>query len=165
MNLAEELLFRLSRRRLRKTPAADATVQRSKTPAAYAQWRDQELQQHLAGFPCDTLAGKQVLDFGCGEGALAFYVSARYGVAGVLGLDISAESIASARKRLESAPDPRVTFRLAEDPGRVDGDDDSIDVKRPVIGALRRAGAGDKADRQEKERSHIRTTGAERAAP
>lgn len=129
MKLAEELLFRLSRWRLRKTSSADVTVQRARTSAAYAQWRDRELQQHLKeGFPYGTLAGKQVLDFGCGKGALAFYLSSQHGVAGVIGLDIAPEAIASARKRLESVKDIRVSFRLAEDPTKVDCDEASIDI-------------------------------------
>ncbi len=129
MRLAEEILFRLSRWRLRRGSASAGRIELTKDATKYAQWRDKELRQQLEeGFPCGALSGKQVLDFGCGEGTLAFYLSSQFGTAGVVGLDIAPTAIDSAQKRLEREGAQSISFRLAREPTKVDCGNASIDI-------------------------------------
>src|SRR5579862_8341660 len=58
--------------------------------------------QQLLGKLLDHVAGKTVIDFGCGEGLEAIEF-ARHGAAQVVGVDIREEILKIARKNAESA--------------------------------------------------------------
>lgn len=92
---------------------------------AYRQWRDGDLVRQLKGnFDVGAVAGKDVLDFGCGGGSLAFYL-AEIGARSVFGVDLSAECIERAREHADS---DRVRFELSGDPERIPCGDESCDL-------------------------------------
>ena len=64
---------------------------------AYGDWRDQSLTKSLGAFADDHVVGKDVLDFGCGDGALSLYLAAKKGVRRVIGVDLNAEAVERAR--------------------------------------------------------------------
>lgn len=65
--------------------------------ARYADWRTSELlSQYDDHFSADSLCGKRVLDFGCGEGALSFH-ACHLGAASVHGVDVIQKNIDKAQ--------------------------------------------------------------------
>ena len=59
--------------------------------------------------------GQRVLDIGCGWGGLAMYLAQTAGAGGVLGITLSEEQLATARRRAgEAALDGKVEFRLTD---------------------------------------------------
>ncbi len=129
MGLGAEICFRWSRRKVltrRQGQAGEnaATFDSS----AYEAWRRQELErQFVRHFQGASLEGLDVLDFGCGSGALSF-LAARDGARSVLGVEIDAESAAAAKRRaaeMGSVPPPR--FLVLDDPRRLPVDDASFD--------------------------------------
>ena len=129
MGLVENILFRLSRRGLRaKAAGRDADVAHTRDDAAYRQWRDAELRGQLEDhFPVKTVRGKEVLDFGCGEGMLAARLS-RLRAARVLGTDLADELIAKARRMADEERLANVEFAVAGDPRTVAAADASFDL-------------------------------------
>jgi SAM-dependent methyltransferase len=125
------LCFALSRRMVldRKTGAAGenpATFSRT----AYQEWRAAELRgQFMTHFDPADLRGRDILDFGCGEGDLSFLVAAM-GVGSVTGIDLSEPLIQSATARAATltglAARPR--FFTASNPKTIDLPEASIDV-------------------------------------
>jgi len=73
--------------------------------------RDQMRDLILAQLP-NNLAGKRILDAGCGTGALAFELAARG--ADVIGVDISPQLVDIARKRTPNDLHHRLTFRAGD---------------------------------------------------
>ncbi|HKK22040.1 MAG TPA: methyltransferase domain-containing protein [Pseudohaliea sp.] len=74
-----------------------------------------------------SLAGRRVLDIGCGQGAPACYLAARHG-ARVTGTDLEGHLVERARGRAQRLQlDDRVRF-LQVAPGPLDFDDASFDV-------------------------------------
>jgi len=123
MTLRSALLFQISRLLLPK-PAS-----RTVDYVAYQDWRKQSLSATWAAFDQTDLRGKNVLDFGCGDGQLALLLAATKAPARVIGVDISASAIERAKSTLEATPLPllaMVDFRLGEK-ARLPVDDESID--------------------------------------
>jgi ubiquinone/menaquinone biosynthesis C-methylase UbiE len=74
-----------------------------------------------------SLAGRRVLDIGCGQGRPACYLAARYG-ARVVGTDLEGHLVERARERARrEGLDDRVSF-LQVQPGPLCFADDSFDV-------------------------------------
>lgn len=129
MSVIENILFRLSRRCLRaKAAARDTDIEHTRDDAAYRRWRDAELQKQLEDhFPYETVRGKDILDFGCGEGMLAVRLS-RLGAASTLATDLGEDLIAKALRMVTESGLTNVRFEVAADPRRVAARDASVDV-------------------------------------
>ena len=129
MKLVENILFGLSRRVMnRRRAARHEDAERIASDEAYQAWRKSELSGQLNdNFPREQLQGKDVLDFGCGGGSLALMV-AELGARSVLGVDLDEKGIRTAQQRLETAGTDNVTFLPADDPRRINADDESLDV-------------------------------------
>jgi len=96
---------------------------------AYRQWREQELRgQFTEYFSTEDVAGKDVVDFGCGEGALCLLV-ANFGVKSITGIEVAEDryEAAAARSSDRSLPvHPR--FLLASGTEAIDLPSSSVDV-------------------------------------
>jgi SAM-dependent methyltransferase len=128
--LMEDLCFALAKRRvLARAIGSVGANPATFDPKAYQDWRSRELvNQYTRHFSTADLAGKDVLDFGCGEGDLSFFV-ATLPVASVTGVDVEAARIESANARLaqlrlQVAP----RFCCAKDTQAIDLPDQSIDL-------------------------------------
>jgi SAM-dependent methyltransferase len=130
MSLRAELLFKVARNRvLTRQVGAVGENQATFDPVAYRQWRDQELRQQFMGFfSAEDVRGRDVLDFGCGEGGLAFMV-AKLGPKTLVGMDLAESLIKSANAQIPFADLPiKPRFLVAQDPARVELETSSIDV-------------------------------------
>jgi len=122
--------FKIARRRVLKGQGANDDVSRwTASRANYLAWREAENMAHLsANFDPSWVAGRDVLEFGCGEGFLASAIAAS-GARSVLGLDMNPKAIADATQRVaQGASEVQPTFRVARDPSRIDADDASFDL-------------------------------------
>lgn len=130
MRLPEWLCFHLARYMRRKRNPGDAGDNPASYCAAdYEEHRSQVLRDELDEyFSSMNLSGLDVLDFGCGHGGLCAHV-ARKGAAGVVGVDLVADLIASAREMAERTELPiKPQFILADDERTIDVPHESIDV-------------------------------------
>jgi SAM-dependent methyltransferase len=94
-NPVEEILYRLSRRRLRKQVQSHPTFT---TTSEYASWRHSRLEsQYTTYFDPAEVQGRRVIDFGCGSGRLARVVL-ELGAASVVGVDLSEKVVTNARQ-------------------------------------------------------------------
>ncbi len=96
----------------------------------YSDWRQDELRsQFMDHFDKSSVAGKEVLDFGCGYGGLCFLV-ADLGAARVVGLDLLGDDIAIARKNAARWESPTLDpeFHVASRNDCIDLPDDSFSV-------------------------------------
>lgn len=124
MNLRTRLCFEISRRRLH--PPAQRTIDYQ----AYEDWRTSSLSQSWSAFSDASVFGKDVLDFGCGDGQLSFFLAATKHPRQVIGVDISQPAIDRARAGLADASIPagvNVEFRLGS-VDRIPVPDQSIDT-------------------------------------
>lgn len=119
-----------------RTKACTALSRRLMTPPdgkmadieTYAAWRDAALTASWRHFSDAELAGKDVLDFGCGEGQLALLLAAKGLARSITGVDIDTAALARAKSALGKHPEFATTVRFVE--GDVSGlplGDESID--------------------------------------
>ncbi|MEM8771872.1 MAG: class I SAM-dependent methyltransferase [Pseudomonadota bacterium] len=128
--LSDALCYRLALRA--HANAADTTIgagEQGFDRDAYVNWRRKELETQFAeAFPPSLVAGKDIVDFGAGTGALSFY-AARLNANSVRGVDLSADDIDSARaaqaKRTDETP---VSFIHATKADAIPLNDDCCDV-------------------------------------
>lgn len=66
----------------------------------YETWRSESLSRSWAAFPDAAVTGKDVLDFGCGDGPLAIQLATTRLPRRIVGVDISEPSIVRARANL-----------------------------------------------------------------
>lgn len=128
--LAGELCFRLSKWQFLNRAKGDVGERNSTfDEAEYQQWRAEVLRdQFLEYFSADLVSGKDVLDFGCGDGDLSFCVS-QYEPKSVLGLEINEEGIRTANTRLSSFESSvAMDFRLSSEMDSIDLSSQSMDV-------------------------------------
>ena len=124
MNLRTKLCFEISRRLL--PPPAKRTIDYQ----AYEDWRTASLSRSWDGFSDSSVFGKDVLDFGCGDGPLSFFLATTKHPRRIIGVDINQPSIERARAHLSHVaipPGVDIEFRL----GSTDGlpvPDQSIDT-------------------------------------
>lgn len=88
---------------------------------AYIRWQFESSPRLFARYPNWDIAGKRVLEIGCGTGGRAAYL-ATCGAARVVAIDINAEEIASARclcPRLFPETAGRVEYLVAQESGRL----------------------------------------------
>ncbi|MCL5778273.1 methyltransferase domain-containing protein [Limibaculum sp. FT325] len=84
-----------------------------------------EIRRTLSGI---DLAGKTVLDIGCGAGGITVELARTFGAAHVIGIDVEEPGCATARRRVAKAGlDGRVEIRKVE-PGPLPLPDASVDV-------------------------------------
>ena len=69
MDIRTRACFALSRRLMR--PPAERPADYGK----YGDWRHDSLSRSWAAFPDSHIDGKTVLDFGCGDGELSFFLA------------------------------------------------------------------------------------------
>lgn len=130
MGLMTELCFRLARRRVLARHAGDAGANPATFDGeAYRAWRTRELTRQFDDhFDAAAVRDQDVLDFGCGEGDLAFHV-AGLGPRSVHGIDVDAERVASAAERAASMALPvPCSFTTASDLVSIDLPDEAVDL-------------------------------------
>jgi len=123
MSLRAALLFEISRRGLPE-PA-----KRTIDYTAYQDWRKQSLFTSWGAFDHNDLRGKDVLDFGCGDGALSLFLATEKLPGSVIGVDLEPAAVERARAAYRSAQLPQsvsVEFRLGS-VDRIPAADRSID--------------------------------------
>ena len=67
---------------------------------SYANWRKEEMLRSWRNFSDQDITGREVLDFGCGEGPLAIHLALTAAPQSVLGVDIDPLAIARAKRAL-----------------------------------------------------------------
>ena len=121
-SLVEQIAYRLSLRR--HLPLKPAQEVGGFSVDAYADWRLDEIRSSFhQNFSAAEVAGKRVLDFGCGFGHLS-RLAASLGARHVIGVDIDPRSI----EKASSDPEPNISFQLESDSSRISLPDASIDV-------------------------------------
>lgn len=112
MSLRSSLLFEISRRRL--APPAQRTVDYK----AYQQWRDETLANSWNRFEGCDITGQDVLDFGCGDGALGLHLATRHSPRSVTGVDLNPAAIERALAQRDATalpPGVHVEFRVGSE--------------------------------------------------
>lgn len=124
MTLRSDLLFETSRRLLPKP------TKRTVDYKAYQDWRTASLAESWSAFDEIDLRGKDVLDFGCGDGPLSLFLATRKSPRSVTGVDLLASGIEHANAELAvTALPPGVNMRFLQ--GKVEGlpvPDQSFDI-------------------------------------
>lgn len=124
MSLRSALLFEISRRRLPE-PA-----KRTVDYGSYQDWRKESLSASWNAFRGTDLRGRDVLDFGCGDGALSLHLAIEEQPASITGVDLDPAAIERAKGSRDRARLP-ASVRVDFLQGSVDGlpmPDESIDV-------------------------------------
>ena len=114
MTLRSALLFELSRRLL-TTPA-----QRTVDYEAYQDWRRHSLSGSWKAFADSDVQGKDILDFGCGDGPLSLYLATTKSPKSVLGVDLDPVAIERAKRARDGVQLPenlRVEFKVGSEHG------------------------------------------------
>jgi SAM-dependent methyltransferase len=125
MDFATRACFALSRK-LMKPP-----VERTVDYDLYADWRDESLSASWGHFDDATIAGKDVLDFGCGGGQLVYFLGRKKSARSIVGVDIDLDALARAQARLDAGRDDVGAVQLSFVPGSENGlplGDASVDV-------------------------------------
>jgi len=131
-SLLGRCLFRLARRAQHRSAVHTATdLQRTTNEIHYRSWRRNELEQQLVqNFDVRELAGRDVLDFGCGTGELCELL-ATHNPNSLVGVDKSSDAVSRAS---ESIAQPGVAeacapeFLCNERHERLPLDDQSVDL-------------------------------------
>jgi len=124
--LRTELCYRISRS-LIKPPTAQAS-----DADTYSAWREEEMCESWERFSDSDVNGKDVLDFGCGEGPLSLFLARTRKPRSIVGVDIDAVAIDRANAALDTArgeiSTPDVSFVLGGTSGLPveDGSADTI---------------------------------------
>ena len=84
-----------------------------------------------AGLDSLDVKPERVLDLGCGTGAGTLFLAREFPTAGIRGVDLSDEMIATAQSKIGLDPDARVSFRVA-DASKLPFGDDSFDLVTQV---------------------------------
>lgn len=122
VSIATSLAFEIAKRRVRKA-SPDSAGRAS--AGEYVQWRSGGMERFRRVFDSGLVAGKDVLDFGCGTGPLS-HLLVEMGARSVVGMDLDPDSIWTARSRLTGSESIR--FERALDDKRIDLPDQSVDV-------------------------------------
>ncbi len=124
--LAYQIARRLVARRQAKHGVNNATAADWQ---AYGAWRDRQLTQEFdEQFGAETARGKEVLDFGCGDGQLSVALMKR-GAKRVHGVDLDEQGLARFADRLRREGDGALpTFSRSESGERIDLPDESFDA-------------------------------------
>ena len=117
--LGAKVLSTLAGWRLKKR----ATAKYVRNWQDYGAWRDAELRsQYIGAFSMDLIKGKDVIDFGCGNGALSLLV-AENGVRSVVGYDVQQIGMMEDRELPNN-----VSFHCAQSITTIEAPDQRFDV-------------------------------------
>jgi ubiquinone/menaquinone biosynthesis C-methylase UbiE len=109
------LCFALSRPALKRPlPRANAAI------GDYQAWRDDALKASWSRFSDADVNGKDVLDFGCGNGPLSLFLAANAQPKSITGVDLYPDAIARAREaltRMVPPPAAKVNFLEGSEEG------------------------------------------------
>lgn len=99
--------------------------------AKYGEWRYEEMVRSWSHFSNVAVDGKDVLDFGCGEGPLSFYLARAAAPRSMVGVDLLPAAIERAREAL-ATQEPQalacpIEFRVGEE-RRLPADDATTDT-------------------------------------
>lgn len=110
MDIRTELCFHLSRKLMRPPERRVAEL------SAYGDWRHTALSNAWSAFSDDYVTGKEVIDFGCGDGQLSLFLSATKHPRRIVGIDINPDAIDRARAALKDFPvdDVEIDFMLGD---------------------------------------------------
>lgn len=112
MGIRSALCYELSRKLL--PPPMERTVDYR----AYEQWRNTALPQSWGAFSDDDVSGKDVIDFGCGDGALSLYLAVSKGPRRITGVDLNSLAIERAEAAKLRTPIPEgvlVEFKVGSE--------------------------------------------------
>ena len=119
-------VFHIAKRRAVARRAGEGAAEFG-SPEKFDEWRRNSLEREfLQLFDRRSIEGKDVLDFGCGSGALSLAIAC-LGARRVCGVDLDANAIDRAKRSAEDAGID-ATFRLAQRTDRIDMADGSVDV-------------------------------------
>ena len=124
MDIRARACFALSKRLMR--PAPERTVDYG----AYEDWRHASLSRSWAAFSDSSVKGKDVLDFGCGDGQLSFFLAKEMRPRRIVGVDINPPAIERAKASLANTAIPedvRIDFMVGSK-DRLPVPDQSIDT-------------------------------------
>lgn len=133
MGLATDICYAVSRRMVLRRDASEARRAGSGRQVfdadEYRTWRAHELrQQFMEHFTEGDVRGRDVVDFGCGEGDLSF-VMAGLGVKSITGIEVSEPHLSSARQRARCQNLPLTPrFQLGQRTDAVELPTASVDV-------------------------------------
>ena len=106
-----------------------APDERTAEPDSYFGWRDEALVGSWRHFSDDELTGKDVLDFGCGAGPLAFLLISKGLAKSITGVDLYAHDLERARRTLARHPEYGEVLRFIQgDAERIPVPDESADL-------------------------------------
>ena len=115
MSLRTKLCFAISRRLM--APPMERTVDYG----VYEDWRSSSLSRSWEAFADTHVKGKDVLDFGCGDGPLSFYLAVHKQPRQIVGVDISAPGIDRAKATLADNPSLSKETQLEFKLGSIEG--------------------------------------------
>ena len=124
MDIRARACFALSKRFMRPPP------ERTVDYGAYENWRHASLSRSWAAFSDSSVEGKDVLDFGCGDGQLSFFLAKEKRPRRIVGVDINPPAIERAKTSLSSSAIPegvRIDFMVGST-DRLPVPDQSIDT-------------------------------------
>jgi SAM-dependent methyltransferase len=96
----------------------------------YQAWRDEALAASWARFSNADIDGKDVLDFGCGNGPLSLFLAATRRAKSITGVDLYSDAIGRAQaalSRIDPAPTTQVAFLIGSEE-RMPVSDESADT-------------------------------------
>jgi SAM-dependent methyltransferase len=97
-----------------------APAERTVNYDAYGDWRHFSLSKSWSAFDDSNIMGKDVLDFGCGDGPLSIYLAKEKQPQRIVGVDIDASAIERAKASLANTAIPKgvqVDFALGSSDG------------------------------------------------
>lgn len=100
MDIRTDVCFELSRRLMARPERKTVDY------GAYSDWRHESLTRSWSAFSDSSVTGKDVLDFGCGDGQLTFFLALHKHPRKVIGVDISSDAIARCDAARASTPLP-----------------------------------------------------------
>ncbi len=104
MDLRTRACFALSRRWM------PVPVPRTVDYGVYTDWRNNSLSSSWRNFSDAHITGKEVLDFGCGDGQLSFFLAHHKHPRRIVGVDLNAAAIDRCNARLRDAAVPEGVY-------------------------------------------------------
>jgi len=123
--MLQEIVFQVAKRRVATfEPTASSGASSRTSTAAYDEWRKCALEEEFThSFEADLVRDKDVLDFGCGSGAMSLLMN-RLGARSCIGIDLSEKSIETARAKVSGQA---IEFRCASDTTTIELKDAAVD--------------------------------------
>lgn len=130
MKLAESICFALSKFLFDTKSFRTQNYQDSMfSEKGYDEWRSRELEiQYQENFNPLFLQNKDILDFGCGRGGLAFFCK-KAGARKIIGIDLNEAVInAAVAKKEQLAYGEEIAFIVSNNEKRIDLSDECVDI-------------------------------------